>query len=153
MKDYLELIKLIGSALSAIIAIVSFIGLVSKKFRKVLVDFVRVSSDSETHNNKIDSLIESINSMKDNLSFDIEEVKCDVNDIKNCIENLNKASICTLRKDIIDMYNKYEGKGYMPLYAREDILKAHQIYQKMGGNGAIDHLIDAIEDFPDRPLG
>ena len=141
MIVYLELIKLIGSVLSAIIAIFSFTGLISKKFRTWLVNFIKISSDSKEQSEKIDSLIYSINEMKDNLRFDIECVKGDVNDIKTSIENLKDSSVCTLRKNIIAMYNKYESKGYMPLYAREDILKAYDIYKKMDGNGAVDHII------------
>ena len=39
-----------------------------------------------------------------------------------------------LRESIVSAYNKYNEKGYMPIYAKESIKKAYKAYAQLGGN-------------------
>lgn len=51
----------------------------------------------------------------------------------------------TLRNDIVNMYNTYyEDKGYMPIYARENLDKMVKEYYALGGNGVIPSLVDKL---------
>lgn len=39
-----------------------------------------------------------------------------------------------LRESIVDCYNKYSDKGYMPIYAKESLKRAYEAYSVLGGN-------------------
>ena len=55
-----------------------------------------------------------------------------------------------LRNSIIEMYNKYSEKGYMPIYARENLKALHEEYKALGGNGVLDGLVSQLEQLPTR---
>ena len=55
-----------------------------------------------------------------------------------------------LRNSIIEMYNKYSEKGYMPIYARENLKDLHEEYKALGGNGVLDGLVSQLEKLPTR---
>ena len=58
-----------------------------------------------------------------------------------------------LRDRIIQCYNQYRERGYMPIYARENVDALYKQYHNLGGNGTIDHLIYAMCDLPTDPKG
>lgn len=39
-----------------------------------------------------------------------------------------------LRESIVDNYNKYTDRGYMPIYAKESLRSAYAAYHNLGGN-------------------
>lgn len=55
-----------------------------------------------------------------------------------------------LRDRIIDQYNKYSDRGFIPIYARESIAQMYMEYKNLGGNGAIEHLVEKLHDLPTR---
>lgn len=58
---------------------------------------------------------------------------------------LYKSIESTLRNDIVDMYNTYyEDKGYMPIYARENLDKMAKEYYALGGNGVVPGLVEKL---------
>ena len=47
---------------------------------------------------------------------------------------------CLLRDSIVSSYNKYDEKGYCPIYAKESLKKAYKAYDKLGGNDVAEQL-------------
>lgn len=39
-----------------------------------------------------------------------------------------------LRENIVNNYNKYSDRGYMPIYAKESLKRAYTAYKALGGN-------------------
>lgn len=57
-----------------------------------------------------------------------------------------------LRAEIIATYNHYADKGcYLPIYARENLHNLYQQYKTLGGNGAIDNLVELTFAWPTMP--
>lgn len=63
--------------------------------------------------------------------------------IKNGIQAL-------LRDGIINQYNKYMEKKYIPIYALENVEAMYKEYHALGGNGTITHLYEELLDLPSR---
>lgn len=56
-----------------------------------------------------------------------------------------------LRAQIIEDYHHYMEKGYLPIYAHENVSGLFTPYTDLGGNGAIQKLIDSLYDLPTEP--
>lgn len=55
-----------------------------------------------------------------------------------------------LRDSIVTAYNKYSGKGYCPIYAKESIKKAYAAYHALGGNDVAQELYRRILAMPEE---
>jgi len=53
-----------------------------------------------------------------------------------------------LRAQIIQVYNKYMERGYLPIYERENIDELCKQYKALGGNGVITGLIEKLNELP-----
>jgi hypothetical protein len=53
-----------------------------------------------------------------------------------------------LRDRIVAVYELYMGKGYMPVYARENVQEMYKEYKNLKGNGVIDDLICKLYALP-----
>lgn len=53
-----------------------------------------------------------------------------------------------LRDAIIQQYNKYEERGFVPIYARESMEQMYKEYKNLGGNGAIENLVAKLHRLP-----
>jgi hypothetical protein len=53
-----------------------------------------------------------------------------------------------LRNQIIHSYDKYIERGWLPIYAMENVLAMYNAYHKLGGNGAITKLIEELRELP-----
>lgn len=49
-----------------------------------------------------------------------------------------------LRENIVDNYNKYQDRGYCPIYAKESIKKVYEAYHNLGGNDVATSLYNKI---------
>ena len=56
-----------------------------------------------------------------------------------------------LRDAIINNYNKYNDKGYMPIYARESVKKIYEAYQGLGGNDVAHDLYEKMRHWDTDP--
>lgn len=72
------------------------------------------------------------------LSSKLKKQACDQNALKD-------GTLALLRNEIIHSYDKYIYRKWIPIYARENVLKLYEAYHQLGGNGAIDKLIEEIE--------
>ena len=58
---------------------------------------------------------------------------------------------CLLRESIVSSYNKYQDKGYCPLYAKESLKSAYRAYSALGGNDVAHELYDKMIKMPTEP--
>lgn len=64
-----------------------------------------------------------------------------------------KAGLQALLRDrIIQAYNHYvDGKGWIPIYAKESIDACYKSYEALGDNGVIDNLMQQLNDLQNYP--
>jgi hypothetical protein len=55
-----------------------------------------------------------------------------------------------LRDRIIDQYNKYMDRDYIPIYAMENVTAMYKEYHALGGNGTITELYKQLLELPHR---
>jgi hypothetical protein len=55
---------------------------------------------------------------------------------------------CMLRDRIIHTYEEYVRLGYCPLSVRENTQEMHEAYKALGGNGAVNHVVDELNELP-----
>lgn len=58
---------------------------------------------------------------------------------------------CMLRGQIIDIYNRSLDRGYCHIYEKENLTKAYQSYQGLGGNGVVTGLYNTVMEMPTEP--
>lgn len=49
-----------------------------------------------------------------------------------------------LRESIVDNYNKYTDKGFMPIYAKESLRSVYAAYHNLGGNDVATELYQKL---------
>lgn len=57
-----------------------------------------------------------------------------------------------LRAEIIRQYEKYQEKGYAPIYAKEAITREYAAYHELGGNDVATELYNAVMNLPTSNL-
>ena len=55
-----------------------------------------------------------------------------------------------LRDRIIQAYNHYSDKGWIPIYAMESIEACYKSYEELGENGVIDNLMSQLRELPNH---
>lgn len=58
-----------------------------------------------------------------------------------------------LRDRIIQHYNHYTEKGWMPIYARQSLEACYISYEALGENGVIDGLMEQLRELPNHEGG
>ena len=53
-----------------------------------------------------------------------------------------------LRESIVSNYNRYHGKGYCPIYAKESVKKVYKAYSDLGGNDVATGLYKELLEMP-----
>jgi hypothetical protein len=62
--------------------------------------------------------------------------------------------VCALlRKEIINDYNHYKGKGFCPIYAKENVERLSGSYRNLGGNGTTESLVSELRKMPTKGRG
>lgn len=56
-----------------------------------------------------------------------------------------------LRESIVNNYNRYNDKGYCPVYAKESLRKVYHSYHNLGGNDVATDLYHKILEMPTEP--
>lgn len=65
-----------------------------------------------------------------------------------------KAGVQALLRDrIIQHYNHYTEKGWMPIYARQSLEACYISYEALGENGVIDGLMEQLRELPNHEGG
>ena len=63
------------------------------------------------------------------------------------IININKSIKCTLRNDILDIYDRCKDSRRITRYQLQSIMYSYDRYKKLKGNSFVDEIIDRIQDF------
>ena len=70
---------------------------------------------------------------------------------KNKENNALKEGMQALLRDrIIQGYNHYSDKGWIPIYAMESIEACYKSYEELGQNGVIDNLMKQLRALPNH---
>lgn len=56
-----------------------------------------------------------------------------------------------LRESIVSSYNKYNDKGYCPIYAKESMKKVYAAYHNLGGNDVATSIYNKILNMAEEP--
>lgn len=59
---------------------------------------------------------------------------------------------CLLRAEIIHQYEKWNEKGYCPIYAKEALKRAYDSYHTLGGNDVATGLYEDTMELPESQL-
>ena len=70
--------------------------------------------------------------------------------IYNSIRGVRMGVQALLRAQMIDDFNRYNEKGYAPIYARENFENCYQQYHRLGANGVMDDLRSKFMGLPTR---
>ena len=63
---------------------------------------------------------------------------------------LKEGMQALLRDRIIQAYNHYSDKGWIPIYAMESIEACYKSYEELGDNGVIDNLMSQLRELPNH---
>ena len=63
------------------------------------------------------------------------------------IQNINQSTKCTLRNDILDIYDRCKENGKITHYQLQSIMYSYDRYKKLKGNSFVDEIIDRIQAF------
>ena len=63
------------------------------------------------------------------------------------VVNINKSTKCTLRNDILDIYDRCKEKGKITHYQLQSITYSYDRYKKLKGNSFVDEIIERVKDF------
>lgn len=63
---------------------------------------------------------------------------------------VNDGMKCLLRLEIIRDCSRFLAKGFVPVYAMENILESYEAYHALGGNGTITKMVDELKKLPTR---
>lgn len=61
---------------------------------------------------------------------------------------LKSAITALLRDRVVGIYNRYEEKGYFPIYERENLEHLTKEYYRLGGNGVVRDLEQKLLGLP-----
>lgn len=62
-------------------------------------------------------------------------------------KSIHKSSKCSLRNDILDIYDRCKEKGQITHYQLQSIQYSYDLYKKLKGNSFIDEIIERIKEF------
>ena len=55
-----------------------------------------------------------------------------------------------LRESIVNSYNRYQDKGFCPIYAKETLKKLYKAYHNLGGNDVATELYNKLLKMPEE---
>ena len=58
-----------------------------------------------------------------------------------------KANKCSLRNDILDIYDRCKERGKITHYQLQSINYSYDLYKKLKGNSFVDEIIEKVKDF------
>ena len=84
------------------------------------------------------------------LSIAVAELVRRVKREKQHDEATEKGLQALLRDRLIYQYDKYKGKGYAPIYAKENFENLYKQYHNLGANGVMDDIYNDFRKLPTR---
>lgn len=63
------------------------------------------------------------------------------------VKNINKSTKCTLRNDILDIYDRCKEQKRITRYQLQSIMYSYERYKKLKGNSFVDEIIERVHNF------
>lgn len=63
------------------------------------------------------------------------------------VTNINKSTKCTLRNDILNIYDRCKEQKSITRYQLQSITYSYDRYKKLKGNSFVDEIMEKIKDF------
>lgn len=84
------------------------------------------------------------------VAFGYRSVLKKLQEEKNRNQAIAEGVQSLLRESVVDNYNKYQDKGYCPIYAKESIKKVYIAYHNLGGNDVATSLYHKLLQMPEE---
>ena len=63
------------------------------------------------------------------------------------IQSIRKGIKCTLRNDILDIYDRCKDRREITHYQLQSIKYSYDVYKKLKGNSFVDDIVEKVNDF------
>ena len=63
------------------------------------------------------------------------------------VVNINKSTKCTLRNDILDIYDRCKEKGKITHYQLQSLMYSYDRYKKLHGNSFVEEIVERVQNF------
>ena len=63
------------------------------------------------------------------------------------IQNIKKGIKCTLRNDILDIFDRCKDRRAITRYQLQSIKYSYDVYKKLGGNSFVDDIVEKVNEY------
>lgn len=63
------------------------------------------------------------------------------------VKSINKGTKCSLRNDILNIYDRCKDKKQITQYQLQSIEYSYDLYKKLGGNSFVEDIMERIKEF------
>lgn len=63
------------------------------------------------------------------------------------VKSIQNGTKCSLRNDILDIYDRCKDKKQITLYQLESIKISYELYRKLKGNSFVESIVEKVENF------
>lgn len=63
------------------------------------------------------------------------------------VKSIHRGTKCSLRNDILDIYDRCKDKKQITLYQLESIKSSFEEYEKLKGNSFVKEIVDRVKEF------
>jgi hypothetical protein len=63
------------------------------------------------------------------------------------VKNINKSTKCTLRNDILDIYDRCKDQKAITRYQLQSLMYSYDRYKKLHGNSFVDEIVERVDKF------
>lgn len=63
------------------------------------------------------------------------------------VNNINKSTKCTLRNDILDIYDRCKDQKKITHYQLQSMMYSYDRYKKLKGNSFVEEIIERVQHF------
>lgn len=135
MQEVLEILKVIGGAAGALVTIITFFTLISKRPRAALRRIIR--EESTEANKPVKEQIENLES----------KAQTRFNQIEEKLKDNDETNITMLRNTITHIYFKYKDQKKIPHYEKENLVSLYERYEQLHGNHYVKMIMEEMKDW------
>lgn len=135
MQEALEILKIIGGAAGALVTIITFFTLISKRPRAALRRVIR--EECEEANKPVREKIDELE----------KQAKERFNKIDKKNENNDETNLAMLRNTITHIYFKYKDQKKIPHYEKENVISLYERYENLHGNHYVKMIMEEMKDW------
>ena len=63
------------------------------------------------------------------------------------VRSIHRGTKCSLRNDILDIYDRCKDKKQITLYQLQSIKSSYEEYEKLKGNSFVKDIVDKVKEF------